>query len=60
MDYKKRVKKIVKKGISISGALASTLIGMGTTILIFLSFKNKKTPSGDSMIPTSLSWRIRL
>jgi len=42
MDYKKRVKKIVKKGISISGALARTLIGMGATILIFLSFKNKK------------------
>jgi len=42
MDYTDRVKKIVKKGISISGALTRTLIGMGTTILVFLSFKNKK------------------
>jgi hypothetical protein len=42
MDYKERVKKIVKKGISISGALTRTLIGMGAAILVFFSFKNKK------------------
>jgi len=37
-----RIKRILKKGILISGALARVFIGVGATVLLFCSLKKKK------------------
>lgn len=42
MDSKNKVKKILKKGILISGAIARSLIGIGATLLLFCALKKKK------------------
>jgi hypothetical protein len=43
MSRKDKVKKILKKGISLSGAIMRTLIGMSAIVLAFFSLKKKKT-----------------
>jgi hypothetical protein len=42
MGSKNKVKKIVKKGILVSGAIARSLIGIGATVLLFFALKRKK------------------
>ena len=37
-----RIKRILKKGILISGALARVFIGVSATVLLFCSFKRRK------------------
>jgi len=37
-----KVKKILKKGILLSGAIVRSLIGIGATVLLFFSLKRKK------------------
>jgi hypothetical protein len=37
-----RIKRILKKGILISGALTRVFIGVGATVLLFCSLKKKK------------------
>ena len=37
-----RMKRIFKKGILISGALARVFIGVGATVLLFCSLKRRK------------------
>ncbi len=37
-----RMKRILKKSILISGALARVFIGVGATVLLFCSLKKKK------------------
>lgn len=39
----KKLKKILKKGIVISGVVARTLIGAGAAALLFLGIKKKKS-----------------
>jgi hypothetical protein len=42
MGSKNKVKKIVKKGILVSGAIVRSLIGIGATVLLFFALKRKK------------------
>jgi len=42
MGSKNKVKKILKKGILVSGAIARSLIGIGATVLFFFSLRRKK------------------
>jgi len=37
-----RMKRVLKKGILISGALARALIGVSATVLLLFSLKRKK------------------
>jgi len=37
-----RIKRILKKGILVSGALARVFIGVSATVLLFCSFKRRK------------------
>jgi hypothetical protein len=37
-----KVKKILGKGILVSGAIARSLIGIGATVLLFFTVKKKK------------------
>jgi hypothetical protein len=42
MGSKNKVKKVVKKGILVSGAIVRSLIGIGATVLLFFALKRKK------------------
>jgi hypothetical protein len=42
MGSKNKVKKIVKKGILVSGAIVRSFIGIGATVLLFFALKRKK------------------
>jgi hypothetical protein len=42
MIRKYRIKKILKKGVSISGAIMRTLAGISAMALLFFSLKKKK------------------
>jgi hypothetical protein len=37
-----KAKRILKKGILLSGAIARFLIGIGATVLLFFSLRRKK------------------
>jgi len=41
--------KAFKKGISISGAVARLLIGIGATAMLFLIFKKEKTKKTENI-----------
>ena len=42
MIRKDRIKKILKKGITLSGLIMRSLVGIGATALLFLSLKKEK------------------
>jgi len=42
MSDRNRIKNILKKGVSISGAIMRSLIGIGATALLLFSLKKKK------------------
>jgi hypothetical protein len=42
MSYRETAKKILKSGISISGAVARSVIGIGAAVLLLFSLKKKK------------------
>jgi hypothetical protein len=42
MGSKNKVKRVVKKGILVSGAIVRSLIGIGATVLLFFALKRKK------------------
>jgi hypothetical protein len=43
LKTRKNIGNIFKKGISISGAIARSVVGLGATVLLFLAFKKKKS-----------------
>ncbi len=42
MEFKIKGKRILKKAITVSGAIARTAIGIGASALLFLALKKKK------------------
>jgi len=42
MSDRNRIKNILKKGVSISGVIMRSLIGIGATALLLVSLKKKK------------------
>jgi hypothetical protein len=43
LKNRKNIANMLKKGISITGAVARTVVGLGATVLLFLAFKKKKS-----------------
>jgi hypothetical protein len=43
LKKRKSIANILKKGISITGAVARSVVGLGATVLLFLAFKKKKS-----------------
>jgi hypothetical protein len=46
LQNRKSIASIFKKGISITGAVARSVVGLGATVLLFLAFKKKKSKKG--------------
>jgi len=40
---RKSIVDVLKKGITISGAVARSVVGLGATVLLFFAFRKKKT-----------------
>jgi len=43
MGYNNNWMKMLKKGILISGAIVRSILGIGATVLLFLSLKKRRT-----------------